>query len=68
MDTRIGLWFFFAFYCSGITSIGFGAGVVAIVQPIQAPIARTATNAMSNGAAMSQILIDSRSGIKRAIM
>ena len=59
---------FIAFYCSGITSIGFGAGVVAIVQPIQAPIARTATNAISKGAAMSQILIDSRSGIKRAII
>ena len=66
MDTRIGLWFFLAFYCSGISSIGFGGGVVARVHPIQAPIARTATNAMSNGAAMSQILIDSKAGRKRA--
>ena len=39
-----------------------------MVHPIQAPIARTVTNAMSTRAAMSQILIDSRVGIKRAIM
>ena len=51
-----------------ISSIGLGGGVVAMVQPIQAPIARTATNAMSTGVAMSQILIDSRAGITRAIL
>jgi len=39
-----------------------------MVHPIQAPIARTATNAMSTGVAMSQSLIDSRAGIKRAIL
>ena len=57
------------FYSSfWISSIGFGGGVVAMVHPIQAPIARTATNAMSTGVAMSQSLIDSRAGIKRAIL
>ena len=58
---------FLIFYSSfWISLIGFGGGVVAMVHPIQAPIARTATNAMSTGVAMSQILIDSNSGRKRA--
>jgi len=37
-----------------ISSIGFGGGVVAIVQPIHAPMKRIATKAMNTGAAMSQ--------------
>ncbi len=62
----MGLWFFLAFYCSGISAIGFGGGVVAMVHPIQAPIARTATSPMSTGATMNQILVVSRAGTKRA--
>ena len=55
------------FYSSfWISSIGLGGGVVARVQPIQAPMASIATNAMSTGVAMSQILIDSKAGRKRA--
>jgi len=49
-----------------VSSIGFVGGVVAMVHPIQAPIASMATNAMSTGVAMSQILISSNSGRKRA--
>jgi len=61
--------FFLIFYSWGwISWIGFGGGIVAMVHPIQAPIARTATNAMSTGVAMSHILIDSRAGMKRAIL
>jgi hypothetical protein len=37
-----------------ISSMGFGGGVVAIVQPIQAPMANIATKAMATGVAMSQ--------------
>jgi hypothetical protein len=37
-----------------ISSIGFGGGVVAIVQPIHAPMAIMAMNAMVTGVAMSQ--------------
>lgn len=60
---------FFIVYSSGwISSIGFGGGVVAMVHPIQAPIARMAMKAMSTGVAMSQSLIDSRAGMKRAIL
>ena len=68
MDTLIDVCFLVFYSSFWISSIGFGGGVVAMVHPIQAPIARTATNAMSNGAAMSQILIDSRPGMKRATM
>jgi hypothetical protein len=39
---------------ASISSMGFGGGVVAIVQPIHAPIASTATKAMSTGMAISQ--------------
>jgi len=40
--------------------MGWGGGVVPIVQPIHAPIPRTATKAMSTGVAISQnwILLD----------
>ncbi len=34
--------------------MGFGAGVVSIVQPIHAPIANIATKAIATGVAMSQ--------------
>lgn len=37
-----------------ISSIGFGGGVVSIVQPIHAPIAKIATKAIVTGVAMSQ--------------
>ena len=37
-----------------ISSMGFGGGVVAMVYPIQAPMARMAMNAIATGAAMSQ--------------
>ena len=37
-----------------ISSIGFGGGVVAIVQPIHAPMAMMATKATATGAAMIQ--------------
>jgi len=48
------VYLFLLFYSSfWISSIGLGGGVVAMVHPIQAPIARTATNAMSTGVAMS---------------
>ena len=61
--------FFLIFYSWGwISWIGFGGCVVAMVHPIQAPMASMATNAMSTGVAMSQILIDSRVGMKRAIL
>ena len=39
-----------------ICSIGFGGGVVAMVQPIHAPMAIIATNAANTGAAMIQNL------------
>ena len=39
-----------------ISSIGFGGGVVAIVQPIHAPMKSIATNATNTGTAMSQNL------------
>lgn len=54
---------FFIFYSSGwISSIGFGGGVVAMVHPIQAPIASMAMKAMSTGVATSQSRIASRAG------
>ena len=37
-----------------ISSMGFGGGVVAIVQPIHAPMKRIATKAMKTGTAISQ--------------
>jgi len=49
-----------------ISSTGFGGGVVAKVHPIQAPMPRIATNAMSTGIAMSQSLMASRAGQKSA--
>jgi len=39
-----------------ISSIGFGGGVVAMVQPIHAPMAITAINAMNTGTAIVQNL------------
>ena len=39
-----------------VSSIGFGGGVVAMVQPIHAPMAIIAANAASTGAAMIQNL------------
>ena len=45
---------FYLFSVFPISSIGFGAGVVAIVQPIHAPIAKMATKAIETGAAISQ--------------
>ena len=45
-----------------ISSIGSGDGVVAMVQPIQAPMPRIATNAMKTGMATSQSLMASRAG------
>jgi len=49
-----------------VSSIGFGVGVVAMVHPIQAPIARITVKAMSTGIATSQSLMASRAGQKRA--
>jgi hypothetical protein len=40
---------FFSSISVVISSMGFGGGVVAIVQPIHAPINNTATNAMKTG-------------------
>ena len=58
---------FLLFYSSfWISSIGLGGGVVAMVQPIQAPMASIAVKAMRTGVAISQILIDSKAGMKRA--
>ena len=37
-----------------VSSIGFGGGVVAIVQPIQAPMNKIATSATKTGTAISQ--------------
>jgi len=37
-----------------ISSIGFGGGVVAMVQPIHAPMPITAVKAMNTGIAMTQ--------------
>ncbi len=37
-----------------ISSIGFGGGVVAMVYPIHAPMARIATNPIATGVATSQ--------------
>ncbi len=42
-----------------ISSMGFGAGVVSIVQPIHAPIANIATKAIATGVAISQNLTSS---------
>jgi len=53
VDTLFGVSFLFVYSSFWISSIGLGGGVVAMVHPIQAPIARTATNAMSTGVAMS---------------
>ncbi len=49
-----------------ISPIGFGGGVVAMVQPIQAPMPRTTMNAMSTGIATSQSRMASRVGQKSA--
>jgi len=38
----------------GMSSIGFGGGVVAMVQPIQPPMPSMATNATRTGVAMIQ--------------
>ena len=43
-----------AFSSASISSRGLGGGVVAIVQPIQAPMNSTTRNAMSTGTATSQ--------------
>lgn len=40
---------FFSSISVVISSIGFGGGVVAIVQPIHAPMSRIAMNAMNTG-------------------
>ena len=45
---------FFSSVSSVISSIGLGGGVVAIVQPIHAPMPIMATNAMKTGTAMIQ--------------
>ena len=51
----ISLFFFYSVVVSGsISSIGLGGGAVPIVQPIHAPIPRTATKAISTGIATSQ--------------
>ena len=50
---------FFSSISVVISSIGFGGGVVAIVQPIQAPMNKIATNATNTGTAMSQNLTSS---------
>ena len=42
--------------------MGFEGGVVAMVHPIQVPIARMAMKAMSTGVATSQSLMPSRAG------
>ena len=47
---------FFSSISVVISSIGFGGGVVAIVQPIHAPMNKIATNATNTGTAMSQNL------------
>ena len=44
----------YSFSVFPISSIGFGGGVVAIVQPIHAPMAKTATKATETGVAISQ--------------
>jgi hypothetical protein len=49
-----------------ISSIGIGAGVVAIVHPIHAPIPRMAMKAMKTGIATSQIRMASRAGQNNA--
>jgi len=49
-----------------MSSIGVGDGVVAIVQPIQAPMARTAKNAIKTGIAMTQNLMVSKAGQKKS--
>ena len=68
MDSLFGVSFFIVlFFVLDFFDWSWG-GVVAMVQPIQAPMASIATNAMSTGVAMSQILIDSRAGITRAIL
>ena len=46
--------------------MGFGGGVVAMVQPIQAPIARMAMKAMNTGIATSHSRMASRAGQKSA--
>lgn len=51
-----------------ISSIGFGGGVVAIVHPIHAPMARTPTNATSTGIATNQRRMASSVGQKSAPM
>jgi hypothetical protein len=50
---------FFVVSCEvsfAVSSIGFGEGVVAMVQPIHAPMAIIATNAANTGAATIQNL------------
>jgi hypothetical protein len=64
------LFFFFSFgsyVVSGwISSIGSGGGVVAMVQPIQAPMPRTAIKAIATGMVTSQSLSGFRVGWRRA--
>jgi hypothetical protein len=43
-----------SFSVAVISSMGFGGGVVDMVQPIHAPMARIAMKAMSTGMAISQ--------------
>lgn len=45
-----------------MSSIGFGGGVEAMVQPMQAPMPRTAMNATNTGIPMIQNRIGSRIG------
>ena len=45
---------FFSSISVVISSIGFGGGVVAIVQPIHAPMKSMATKAMKTGTAITQ--------------
>jgi len=47
-----------------ISSIGFGGGVVAIVHPIHAPMARMATKPMNTGTATIQKRKPSKTGRK----
>jgi hypothetical protein len=46
---KIGDFVFYSVLSDSISSIGLGGGVVPIVQPIHAPIAKIATKAISTG-------------------
>ena len=54
------------FFSWCVSSMGLGGGVVAMVQPIQAPMPRTVTKATSTGTATSQSRMASRADQKRA--